>query len=42
MDIEVENKRKLDEQRRRLQKQLRDLDKFTCMPQDIQSKLKES
>ena len=39
---EVENKKKLDEQRKRLQKQLRDLEKFTCMPQDIQSKLKET
>ena len=35
---EVENKKNLDEQRKRLQKQLRDLDKFTCMP----SKLKET
>ena len=44
MDCEedAENKKKLDEQIKRLQKQLRDLEKFTCMPQDIQSGLKES
>ena len=38
---EVENRKKLGEQRKWLQKQLRDLEKFTCMPQDIQSRLKE-
>ena len=30
---EVDNRKELDEQRRKLQKQLRDLEKFTCMPQ---------
>ena len=43
MDCEEEvlNRKKLDEQRKRLQKQLRDLEKFACMPQDIQSRRKE-
>ena len=37
---EVENRKKFEEQRRRLQK-MRDLEKNTCMPQDFHSRLKE-
>ena len=35
-------KKKLDEQRRRLQRQLRDLEKVTCLPQGHKSRLKET
>ena len=41
VEDEVESRKKLDEQRKRLQRQLRELEKFTCMPQDMQSKLKD-
>ena len=37
---EVDSK-KLDQKKKELQKQLRDLEKLTCTPQDIQSRLKE-
>ena len=36
-----ENKRKLDEQRKRLQKELRDIERLSSIPQEIQSGLKE-
>ena len=36
-----ENKRNLDEQRKRLQKELRDIGKLSFIPQEIQSGLKE-
>ena len=37
---EVENRKKLDEQRRTQQWQLRELEKFTDVPQDFQSSFK--
>ena len=40
VDEEVDSK-KLDQKKKELQKQLRDLEKLTCTPQDIQSRLKE-
>ena len=40
-DEEVENKKKLDEKSKRLQRQRRDLERFTCMPQDVQSSIKK-
>ena len=36
MDEEVDSKKKLDQKEKDLQKQLRDLEKFTCMPQGVQ------
>ena len=36
-----ENKRKLDEQRKMLQKELRDIEKLSLIPQEIQCGLKE-
>ena len=38
---EVESKKMLVDQRKRLQKQLRELEKITCMPQDVQGRPKE-
>ena len=40
VDEEVDNKKKLDQKKKDLQKQMRDLEKFTCMQQDTQSRLK--
>ena len=42
MDLEdqVESRKKLDEQKRKLQKELRDIDKFSCVPKEIEETLK--
>ena len=41
MEVEVENKKKLDEQRRRLQKQIREIEKFTDMDQTFRNSERE-
>ena len=39
--MEVDSNKKLDQKKKELQKQLRDLEKLTFVPQDMQSRLKE-
>ena len=41
VDEEVDSKNKLDQRKKELQKQLRDIEKFTGMPQDTQDVLRE-
>ena len=41
MDEEVDSKKKLDQRKKELQKQLRNVERFTGMPQDIQDVLRE-
>ena len=40
LEDEVESRKKLDEQRRKLQKELRDIEKFSCVPKEFQENLK--
>ena len=44
MDLEgeVESRKKLDEQRRKLQKEQRDVEKFSCVPKEFQEGLKSN
>ena len=42
MEDEVESRKKLDEQMKRLQRQLREVERFTDVPQDVQSSIKEN
>ena len=35
LEDEVESRKQLDEQRRKLQKELRDIDKFSCVPKEF-------
>ena len=41
VEDEVESRKKLDEQMRRPQRQLREVERFTDVPQEVQSSLKE-
>ena len=42
MDLEDESCKKLDEQRRKLQKELRDVQKFSCVAKEFQENLKSN
>ena len=44
MDIEdeIESSKKLDEQERKLQKELRDVEKLSCIPKEVQDSLKSA
>ena len=42
LENEVESRKKLDEQRRKLQKELRDIAKFSCVPKEFQENLKSN
>ena len=44
MDVEdaIESRKKLDEQRKRLQRQLREVERFTDVPQEVQSSIKDN
>ena len=44
MDVEdeAESRKKLDEQKRKLQKELRDLEKFSCVPKEFQESVKSN
>ena len=37
----IESRKKLDERRKKLQKELRDIEKFACISKEAQSNLKE-
>ena len=41
VEDEVESRKKLDEQRNRLQRQLREVERYTGMSQEVQSSFKE-
>ena len=42
LEDEVESRKKLDEQRRKLQKELRDIEKFSCVPKEFQENLESN
>ena len=42
LEDEVESRKKMDERRRKLQKGLRDIEKFACVPKEFQENLKSN
>ena len=42
LEDEAESRKKLDEQKRKLQKEMRDIEKFSCVPKEFQENLKSN
>ena len=40
VEDEIESRKKLDEQKRKLQRELREIEKFSCVPKEAQESLK--
>ena len=42
VEDEIESRKKLDEQKMKLQRELREIEKFSCVPKEVQESLKSN
>ena len=42
VEDEAESRKKLDDQKKKIQKELRDIEKFSCVPKELQESIKSN